>query len=113
MYKEYRKTKRVIPNVAIEIVDIISGKKIGNVLNISSEGLLVSCFSKVEAGMLFQTQWNFAARGLKSIAVGMECLWSEAQISNVYLMGFHIIDICQDDQDILDRIIAQSKEVKE
>ena len=113
MYKEYRKSKRVIPNVNIEIVDILTSKKIGGVMNISSEGLLVSCTHKVDSGLLFQTQWNFDARGYKSISVGIECLWSTSQISNVFLMGFHIIDISQDDQDILDRIIAQSKEVKD
>lgn len=109
--KEYRKSKRVRPNVTIEIVDIIKNIIIGNVLNISSEGLLVSTNLHIEAGLLFQTEWNFSARGLKSIDVGIECLWSETQTSNIYLTGFQIIDISKDDQDILDRIIAQSKEI--
>jgi len=109
--KEYRKSKRVRPSVKIEIVDIMSNSKIGDVLNISSEGLLVSCSCQITAGLLFQTQWNFSVRGFKSISVGLECLWSESQTSNFFLTGFQIIDISQDDQNILDRIIAQSKEV--
>ncbi len=111
--KEYRKSKRVRPHVNIEIVNVLTGVKIGDVLNISREGLLASSQSQVGAGLLFQTQWNFSARGLKSIAVGLECLWSEPQGTSVFLTGFHIIDISFDDQNILDRIIAQSKEIKD
>jgi hypothetical protein len=111
MSKEYRKTKRVKPNVDIDIVDMIIGTKLGDVLNISSDGLLASCQSKIQVGEMFQTEWHFAARGMKSIAVGLECLWAETQYTNVCLCGFYIIDISQDDQNILDRIIAQSKEI--
>jgi hypothetical protein len=111
MSKEYRKTKRVKPNVNIDIIDMIMGTKFGEVLNISTDGLLVSCQSKVVIGEMFQTQWNINLRGIKSISVGLECLWSEEQFTNFCLCGMHIIDISEDDQNILDRIIAQSKEI--
>jgi hypothetical protein len=111
MSKEYRKTKRVKPNVHINVFDMIVGNGLGEVLNISSDGLLVSCQSKISIGEMFQTQWDFDARGLKSISVGLECLWSESQYTNFCLCGFHIIDISEDDQNIIDRIIAQSKEI--
>lgn len=111
MSKEYRKSKRVKPKVSIDIIDMIIGTKIGDVLNISTDGLLASSHTKILVGEMFQTQWNFSARGLKSISVGLECLWSETQYTNVCLCGFYIIDISQDDQNILDRIIAQSKEI--
>lgn len=111
MSKEYRKTKRVKPSFHIDISDMIVGTILGEVLNISSDGLLVSCQSKIVVGEMFQTQWDFEARGLKSISVGLECLWAEVQYTNFCLCGFHIIDISEDDQNILDRIIAQSKEI--
>ena len=111
MSKEYRKNKRVKPNVKIDIFDVIIGNGLGEVLNISSDGLLVACNKPIEIGEMFQTDWEFSARGIKSISVGLECLWSEVQYTNFCLCGFHIIDISDDDQKILDRIIAQSKEV--
>lgn len=111
MSKEYRKSKRVKPNVNIDIVDMIIGTSIGDVLNVSSDGLLTSSKSKVSIGEMFQTEWHFAARGLKSISVGLECLWAEMQYTNICLCGFYIIDISEDDQNILDRIIAQSPEI--
>ena len=111
MSKEYRKSKRVKPHVKIEIIDMIIGTKLGEILNISADGLLISSNTKITIGEMFQTEWHFSARGLKSISVGLECLWSETQYTNVCLCGFYIIDISQDDQDILDRIIAQSKEI--
>jgi len=111
MSKEYRKNKRVKPNVKIEIFDLVIGNRLGEILNISRDGLLVASNRDVEIGEMFQTDWMFAARGMKSITVGLECLWSENQYTNLCLCGFHIIDISEDDQKILDRIIAQSKEI--
>lgn len=111
MSKDYRKAKRVIPNVKIDIVDMIMGTQMGEVLNVSATGLLVSSKTKISHGELFQTEWHFSARGLKSISVGLECLWGEAQYTNFCLCGFQIIDISEDDQNILNRIISQSKEI--
>ncbi|MFK8013783.1 MAG: PilZ domain-containing protein [Marinicellaceae bacterium] len=111
MSKEYRKSKRVKPSINIDIVDVIIGYSIGEVLNVSRDGLLMACNKHIEIGEMFQTNWTFSARGLKSISIGLECLWSENQYTNFCLCGFQIIDISIDDQKILDRIIAQSKEV--
>lgn len=113
MSKEYRKNKRVKPNVKIEIFDVIIGNAIGEILNISRDGLLVACNKIIDVGEMFQTDWTFAVRGMKSISVGLECLWSEAQYTSFCLCGFHIIDISEDDQKILDRMIAQSKEIED
>ena len=90
---------------------MIIGTKLGKILNISSDGLLVACNNKIEIGEMFQTEWQFEARGMKNISVGLECLWAESQYTNVCLCGFFIIDISEPDQLILDRIIAQSKEI--
>ncbi len=111
MSKEYRKSRRVKPNVDINITDMIIGTKLGDVLNVSSTGLLASCRKQVEVGEMFQTEWMFSARGLKNITVGLECLWSEAQYTNICLCGFSIIDISEDDQNVLNRLISQSKEI--
>ncbi len=111
MNKEYRKSKRVMPSFSIEIMDMIIGTRLGEVLNISSDGLLLSSNRLISVGEMFQTDWRFTIRGLKDISVGLECLWSESQYTNVCLCGFYIIDISDDDQLILDRIIAQSKEI--
>lgn len=111
MNKEYRKFKRVKPNVKIEIIDMIIGTELGSVLNISADGLLIASKNQISIGEMFQTEWHFSARGLKSISVGLECLWSEDQYTSLCLCGFYIIDISPDDQNILDRIISQSKEI--
>jgi len=111
MSKEYRRTKRVKPNVDINVIDMIIGTELGEVLNISADGLLVASKKLITIGELFQTEWHFSVRGIKSISVGLECLWSETQYTNVCLCGFYIIDISEDDQNILDRIISQSKEI--
>ncbi|MCF6287915.1 MAG: PilZ domain-containing protein [Proteobacteria bacterium] len=111
MNKEYRKSKRVKPSATISIVDMIIGTKLGEVLNVSADGLLVASHSKIDIGEIFQTEWHFGVRGMKNISVGLECLWSESQYTNICLCGFFIIDISPGDQDILDRLISQSQEV--
>lgn len=112
MSKEYRRNKRVKPNVNIDIFDVIIGTKIGEVLNVSRDGLLVASKTIITIGEMFQTEWHFSARGLRNISIGLECLWAENQYTNLCLCGFFIIDISEDDQQILDRIIAQSKEIE-
>lgn len=111
MSKEYRKSKRVKPSVAINVIDMITGVELGDVLNISTDGILIASKNLISIGELFQTEWHFSARGMKNISVGFECLWSETQYTNICLCGFYIIDISEDDQNILDRIISQSKEI--
>ena len=111
MSKEYRKHKRVKPNVKITMFDIIKGEPLGEVLNISAGGALLMTQLEIQAGEMFQTDWSFSARGLKSISVGLECLWSDVQHSGHSFCGLHIIDISESDLVIIERIIAQSKEI--
>ncbi len=111
MSKEYRRNKRVKPNVSIDIFDVIIGTKLGEVINVSRDGLLVASKTKITIGEMFQTEWQFSGRGLRNIAVGLECLWAENQYTNICLCGFFIMDISESDQLILDRIISQSKEI--
>lgn len=111
MSKEYRKNKRVKPIVKIEIVDCIIGNSLGETLNISRDGLLMACTKSIEIGDVFQTDWAFASHELKDITVGLECLWEDSQHTNFCLCGFQIIDISDEDQNVLDRLIANSEEV--
>ena len=108
MKKESRESKRVKPDINIEIIDIITNSKLGNVLNISSSGLLIASSTIITPGEMFQTEWSFSSTDLKNIPVGIECLWVEAQYTNVCLCGFYIIDISKEGQHILDMIIARS-----
>lgn len=111
MSKDYRKFKRVKPNVKIDMYDIIKSQSLGEVLNISIGGALIVSSLEINAGEMFQTEWQLSARGMKSIAVGIECLWVDIQHSGHRFCGLHIIDISEDDLKILERIIAQSKEI--
>ncbi len=111
MSKDYRKFKRVKPSVKIDMYDIIQSKALGEVLNISTGGALIMSKLELSPGEMFQTEWQISARGMKSIAVGLECLWIDIQHSGHRFCGMHIIDISDGDVKILDRIIAQSKEI--
>lgn len=111
MSKEYRRNRRVKPIVNIDIVDFIIGISFGEVLNVSRDGLLMACNKSIEVGDVFQTDWIFNSKKLKDISVGLECLWGVNQNTNFCLCGFHIIDISEKDQAVLDRLISQSKEI--
>ena len=111
MSKDYRKFKRVKPSVKIVMYDIIQNQILGEVLNISTGGALVMSKLAISPGEMYQTEWQISARGMKNISIGLECLWVDVQHSGHRFCGMHIIDISEDDLKILDRIIAQSKEI--
>lgn len=111
MSKDYRKFKRVKPSVHIEMYDVIKSEILGEILNVSAGGALIMSKLEISAGDMYQTEWQISARGMKNIAVGLECLWVDIQHSGHRFCGMHIIDISEDDLKILERIIAQSKEI--
>lgn len=111
MNKEYRKNKRVKPCFRIDVVDFMTGNNMGNLLNISRDGLLLESHNNIEKGDVYQTIWQIDASGYSNIAIGLECLWTDTTHGEIEFCGLHIIDISDTDQKALDQIISQSEEI--
>jgi hypothetical protein len=102
--------KRRAPRVTIpehpQIVDAHSGELLGQLVNLSSDGLMLAGNQCIPCNTVRQMCIPLVVGdSRKVINVGAESLWCEdANGSGLYWTGFHIIDISADDQATLDNI---------
>ncbi|MCB1586405.1 MAG: PilZ domain-containing protein [Xanthomonadales bacterium] len=108
MSKEYRKNKRVKPVVEILLINTLTEKGMGEVLNVSCDGVLLNCKNGIEPGEMFQTLWKFDSKDYHDIVVGLECMWTESHREDFNFCGLHVIDISDEDQAQLEKLIHLS-----
>jgi PilZ domain len=79
----------------IEVADLISGRHLGRLVNVSVEGFLLVGPAPIEANAVLQLTLSTASsEGERRISVGAVCMWnSEAGHPGHYWSGFHMIDI--------------------
>jgi hypothetical protein len=91
-----RRLERKTPNQVIEVFNVLSGETLGQLANITSEGLMLIAAAPITPGTLFQLHMplNEPTNGITAIDFGVEALWcQEADSSGRYWVGMHIIDI--------------------
>ena len=108
MSNEQRKIPRKIANEVLEIHDQITGAKLGKVVNISAEGLMLLSDEPIETGSVYQLD-IVLPRIIKQrsrIAFGAEAVWtSPAAQPGSHWTGFRIIDSSDDDTVAIDELI--------
>jgi len=90
------------------VLDTHSGEVLGELVNLSAEGLMVAATHCIQPNTVRQMRIPLrqGERHLE-IRIGAESLWCEdANDSGVHWTGFQIIDISPQDQLILDSIIG-------
>ncbi len=90
-----RKLERMELNQAIVILDTINGGAFGELVNITTEGLMVMADREIETQAIFQLalQLPEPIKGSDQIVVGADCLWCRrAENFYRYWAGFQIID---------------------
>lgn len=91
-----------------EVLDANSGSLIGQLVNLSHEGLMLVSARPIPAGVVLQLSIPLSQgeAGGQRIVVGAESLWSQdANDSGSFWTGFHIIDISANDQQLLDALV--------
>lgn len=91
-----RRKPRKQPSQVIEIHDIRTGDILGQLANITTEGLMLIGPKPIEPNTLFQLRMPLPepADDIRTIDFGVESLWNQAAgNSDRYWSGFHIIDI--------------------
>ncbi|VAW73762.1 hypothetical protein MNBD_GAMMA13-515 [hydrothermal vent metagenome] len=90
------------------IYDAHSGKIIGELVNLSSDGLMVASCESIDCGSICQMRIPLIKGEQQvDIRIGTESLWCEdANDSGTYWTGFQIIDISPEDQLILDTVLG-------
>jgi hypothetical protein len=90
-----RKLERKELNQGIVILDTINGGVFGELVNITTEGLMVMADREIETQAIFQLalQLPEPIKGSHQIIVGADCLWCRrAENFYRYWAGFQIID---------------------
>lgn len=90
-----RKNRRVELDQPINIVDIINGGEIGELVNVSIGGIMIMSDREIPTHSIFQLSLQLPAeiQGSKTIEVGTDSLWCrEIENFHRYWVGFHIID---------------------
>ncbi|MBV1915171.1 MAG: PilZ domain-containing protein [Pseudomonadales bacterium] len=91
----------------VMVIDLDSGKHIGNLLNISTGGLMLLGTDPIELDKLYQLEIQLASpvNGLSTIQVGADSLWSNpSSDSSTFWTGFQIIDISDDSQRAINQL---------
>ena len=108
MPTEHRKTLRKIANEILEVTDQITGAKLGRVVNISAEGLLLLSADIIDTGSVYQLDLKLPRliKNHSQISFGAVAVWSTpAAQPDSYWTGFHIIDASDDDVIAIDELI--------
>jgi hypothetical protein len=104
---EQRRHPRIEILDNLEVRDVGSGKPIGQLANISVEGLMVISPGPLSTGRSYRLSIPLSAEGVTDtrIEVTAESLWCEdTNASGAYWTGFHITTISARDQAILDKL---------
>ncbi len=105
---EKRINVRVNPPEGSYVINQLTGKKIGRIIDISASGLLLAGrVDNIKSGMIFQLQLVIAEQQNAHINVGAECIWDDLQTSGLTFAGFHIIDISAEEKESLETMIQQ------
>ena len=90
-----RKLERKELNQAIAVLDTINGGTFGELINVTTEGLMVMTDREIETQAIFQLalQLPEPIKGTDQIVIGADCLWCRrAENFYRYWAGFQIID---------------------
>ena len=101
---ENRRSRRKPPRQGIAVTDSLTGKTIGQVGNLSSDGMLLIADHAIADDALFQFNFELPETDPpRRIEVGVHEQWGEpANTQGQYWAGFRIIDIGREDLKALD-----------
>lgn len=105
---EQRRKHRVTIPEHPHVYDAHSGDIIGELVNLSSDGMMLASCNQFDYGSVRQLRIPLIkGEQIVDIRVGAESLWCEdANDSGTFWTGFQIIDISPQDQLILDSVIG-------
>jgi hypothetical protein len=106
-HADQRRKHRVTIPEHPQVVDAHSGTVLGQLVNLSSDGLMIAGNNCIQCHTVRQMRIPLVIGGNEQvITVGAESLWCEdANGSGMHWTGFHIIDISPEHQRLLDAIV--------
>ena len=111
--RENRRLARKAPNQNFELRELRSGEIIGQLANITTEGLMLIGPSEITPGSLLQLSMALPEPidGTDRIEFGVESLWTQPTGSGGrYWTGFQIIDIAPSHSAVIETLTADWKQ---
>ncbi len=105
---DQRRHTRYPLNRPVFVVNTVSSERLGTLVNVSEEGLMVFGDQPVRDGHVFQVNVTDEATSEHILYLGIECLWTnDADTESKIWSGYRIIDISDTDKELLSALIAQ------
>jgi len=97
--QEGRSTERFDVSGQIDVINRRTGENIGQLVNISEQGLMILSNNPIPDYSILQLQLSFASnKDSEPMNIGAESLWSNStNDQNQHWVGFYIIDISDTD----------------
>lgn len=98
---EMRKSERIDVTDVVRVIDKPTGQEIGQLVNISEEGIMIMGSQPIAENSIMQLSLVFGSESnpQSDISIGVESLWSQSGSEDTnYWTGFYIIDISEQDQ---------------
>ena len=106
---EQRRKRRIAIAEYVEITDAHSGRILGQLVNLSADGLMLMGPDCICPGTIYQLKIPLeTGTSAEPLLVGAESLWChDANETGFYWSGFQIIDISPQHREILAAIVDQ------
>ena len=109
-HSELRRHPRYSINRPLLVVNTLSAQKLGTLVNLSEEGLMLLGEEALGDGNVYQVSIAVSTGDSPEdvINIGIECLWvSAADSEDKVWSGHRIIDISETDQILMSALISQ------
>ena len=108
--QEHRGQQRIEVSEVIKVVDRQTGHTVGQLVNISEDGLMLLSSEPIPENSIFQLSLEFAANSASAadgpVMIGVESLWSNSSSDqSQHWVGFYIIDISEQDLERIRKLI--------
>ena len=107
-YSNQRKHQRVYLGTDVAVIDVLTGKHLGDIANITIGGLMLVMHEAPEPGNIYQLAITLPEEVNEHtvINIGADCLWgSESSVAGQHCAGFQIIDASELAEQLLQHLI--------
>ena len=109
-----RQQQRVELHKPISVININTHKKMGALVNITTEGFMLMSDTLIESNRIYSVSLLLpdAMNGHKQVDLGSDCLWSRDEVEGErYWAGFQIIDASRSALDYIEALTTDFSQI--